>query len=205
MTQQTTGTVFDLGYQGYKGAREGRDRSRVAVLKDGLRIALGLGRGGRAKILPWFFITILGGIGLIMALIAGAAERIAGPGATERIGLPTHPDFYGIASFVLFVFAALVAPELLCRDKREGVINLYLVRPLTSSDYLLARWGAFFIVMTCAAWLGQVILFMGLWNMFRGGSPNTSQMLMRARVIAQAIALAVMLGALFFFGRGNGG
>ncbi len=49
------------------------------------------------------------------------------------------------------------------------------------------------------------ILFMGLWNMFKGGDANRSQMLMRARVIAQAVALVVILGALFFFGRGNGG
>lgn len=46
-----------------------------------------------------------------------------------------------------------------------------------------------------------VILFMGLWNMFRGGDANRSQMLMRARVIAQAIAIALLLGALYFFGR----
>jgi hypothetical protein len=50
-----------------------------------------------------------------------------------------------------------------------------------------------------------VILFLGLWNMFKGGegSANRSQMLMRARVIAQAVALVVILGALFFFGRGT--
>lgn len=48
-----------------------------------------------------------------------------------------------------------------------------------------------------------IILFMGLWNMFRGGDPNRSQMLMRARVIAQAVAIIVILGALFFFGRGS--
>ena len=46
---------------------------------------------------------------------------------------------------------------------------------------------------------------MGLWNMLRGGDSNRSQMLMRARVIAQAVAIVVILGALFFFGRGNGG
>ena len=50
-----------------------------------------------------------------------------------------------------------------------------------------------------------VILFMGMWNMFKGQDQNKSQMLMRARVIAQAVALAVLLGALYFFGRGNGG
>ena len=47
-----------------------------------------------------------------------------------------------------------------------------------------------------------VILFMGLWTMFQGDDPNRSQMLMRARVIAQAVALAILLGALYFFGRG---
>lgn len=47
-----------------------------------------------------------------------------------------------------------------------------------------------------------VILFLGLWNMFKGGDGNRSQMLMRARVIAQAVAIIVILGALFFFGRG---
>ena len=52
--------------------------------------------------------------------------------------------------------------------------------------------------------LGAVsfILFWGLWNMFRGGNPNLSQKLMRARVIAQFVAIVVILGALFFFGRG---
>ena len=50
-----------------------------------------------------------------------------------------------------------------------------------------------------------IILFMGLWNMLRGGDSNRSQMLMRARVIAQAVAIVVILGALFFFGRGYGG
>ena len=48
-----------------------------------------------------------------------------------------------------------------------------------------------------------IILFMGLWNMFRGGDPNLSQKLMRARVIAQAVAIVVILGALYFFGRGS--
>jgi hypothetical protein len=47
-----------------------------------------------------------------------------------------------------------------------------------------------------------VILGMGLWNMFRGGDGNTSQKLMRARVIAQAVAIVLLLGAFFFFGRG---
>jgi hypothetical protein len=61
------------------------------------------------------------------------------------------------------------------------------------------------VIVILAVGAVVVILFMGLWNMFRGQDQNRSQMLMRARVIAQAVALAVLLGALYFFGRGNGG
>ena len=158
----SSGTVFDTGYQRYTGAREGRSRSRIAVYKDGVRIALGFGRGGWAKVLPWAFIVILAGIGAIMALVAGAAERLGGPGAAAEAGLPSHADYYGIAAWITFVFAAVVAPELLCRDKRDGVISLYLVRPLTGSDYIIARWAAFLSVMAVALWIPQLILFLGL-------------------------------------------
>lgn len=49
-----------------------------------------------------------------------------------------------------------------------------------------------------------IVLGMGLWNMLKGGPGNTSQRLMRLRVAGQAIALALLLGALFFFGGGRG-
>jgi ABC-2 type transport system permease protein len=156
----TTGTVFDIGYRNYTGAREGRDRSQRAVFKDGIRIALGFGRPARAKVLPWFFIGVLAFIAIVMALSAGALSRAMGPEAASR--LPSHSDFYGIASIILFVFAAVAAPELLCPDRRDGTINLYLVRPLTGSDYVMARWAAFLMVMLGAAWLPQLILFLGL-------------------------------------------
>ena len=168
MTNQTdvrtvhSGTVFDIGYQRYTGRREGRGRARRAIFKDGVRTALGFGRGGRAKVLPWFFISVLAVIGLVFAIVAGAADRLGGPGTAARANLPSHSDFYGIASIIVFVFAAVVAPELLCPDRRNGVIHLYLVRPLTGSDYVVSRWGAFLSVMVGAAWLPQIILFLGL-------------------------------------------
>lgn len=154
------GTVFDIGYQRYDGPREGRGRARKAVFKDGVRAALGLGRGGRAKILPWSFIALLTGIGFILALVAGAALLLGGPQAVAQ--LPSHSDFYGIASIFFLVFAAIVAPGLICPDRRNGVINLYLVRPLTGSDYIVARWLAFLTVSLFVAWLPQFVLMVGL-------------------------------------------
>ncbi len=45
------------------------------------------------------------------------------------------------------------------------------------------------------------VLFAGLWNMLRGGSPNTSQLLMRWRVVLQFIALCLVMAAIYFSGR----
>ena len=101
------GTVFDIGYQNYTGPREGRNRARLSVYKDGVRTSLGLGRGARAKILPWFFIGVLVAIALIMAMVIGAAERFGGAGAAEQLNLPSHSDYYGIASIIFFVFVAI--------------------------------------------------------------------------------------------------
>jgi ABC-2 type transport system permease protein len=187
-----SGTVFDTGYRSYTGRREGRGRARLAIYKDGLRTALGFGRGGRAKVLPWLFIAVLSVIGLVFAIVAGAADRIGGPGTAEKVNLPSHADYYGIASIIVFVFAAVVAPELLCPDRRNGTINLYLVRPLTGSDYIMSRWGAFLTVMLAALWLPQFILFLGL----SGGAPAPVEYLGKhwldvPRFLAAGAAMAV--------------
>ena len=44
------------------------------------------------------------------------------------------------------------------------------------------------------------VLLLGLINMMRGGSPNTSQRLMRLRVLLQFIAIVVAMTALWAMG-----
>jgi hypothetical protein len=45
-----------------------------------------------------------------------------------------------------------------------------------------------------------VVLVLGLVNMMRGGSPSTSQRLMRARVLLQFLAILVIVGVLWWRG-----
>jgi hypothetical protein len=42
-----------------------------------------------------------------------------------------------------------------------------------------------------------VVLLLGLANMMRGGSPNTSQRLMRLRVLLQFIAIIIVMFAIW--------
>jgi len=46
-----------------------------------------------------------------------------------------------------------------------------------------------------------VVLVLGLVNMLRGGSPSTSQNLMRWRVILQFVAIIVIMATIWLMGR----
>ncbi len=45
-----------------------------------------------------------------------------------------------------------------------------------------------------------IVLLFGLWNMMRGGDPNLSQKLMRARVILQFIAIIIVMTVIYLAG-----
>ena len=151
---QPTGQLFDLGYQHYDGPREGRMRARKAVFTDGFKTTLGLGRGAGAKVLPILLFGAAMAPAVILALVASLTDGL--------LDLPGHPLYYDIVSTVLLIFAAIIAPELLCPDRRNGVISLYLVRPLSITDYVAARWLAFFAIVLLLVYSGQVVLLAGL-------------------------------------------
>jgi hypothetical protein len=56
------------------------------------------------------------------------------------------------------------------------------------------------LIVGAAVGLVTVVLFLGLINMMRGGSPNLSQKLMRWRVGLQFVALVIILTVLWLRG-----
>jgi len=63
--------------------------------------------------------------------------------------------------------------------------------------------GSFLSTFILPIALGAVtlVLFLGLANMMRGGSPNRSQQLMRWRVLLQFVAIVLAMVTLFALGR----
>ncbi len=57
------------------------------------------------------------------------------------------------------------------------------------------------LVIIVALLAVAVVLVLGLWNMMKGGSANTSQRLMRLRVLLQGIAIALVMFTLWVLGR----
>ena len=152
------GQVFDLGYRHYDGPREGRGRARRALFVNGIRTCFGLGRGAWAKVLPILFLVSVMVPAAVFAIMAGLLGEVF----ADVLNLPGPQDYYRVVSPILLIFSAIIAPELLCPDRRNGVINLYLVRPLSSNDYVVSRWLSFFAVSLVFIYAGQVVLLTGL-------------------------------------------
>jgi ABC-2 type transport system permease protein len=190
----TTGPaeVFDLGYRSYEGERTGRWRRRQAIWRDGLRISLGLGRGAAAKIAPWLLIAIALVPVVIMIVIASFAAGISGEDAD--VDLPSYAEYYEFAVIPIGLFAAIVAPLLLCPDRRDGVLSLYAARPLTAADYLGARWAGFLTVSAVVVWFPEALLFG--WNLL--DAPDKSSWLGDNWDIAPRFLLAGAVLAAFF-------
>lgn len=56
-------------------------------------------------------------------------------------------------------------------------------------------------VVTIAVAAVALVLVLGLFNMMRGGSPNTSQRLMRLRVLLQFVAIVITMVVVWAMGR----
>lgn len=148
------GEVFDRGYQHYAGERRGRSYAVRALTIYSIKRGLGIKKRWTAKILP----IILYGISFIPAIVIVGLLAFL-PAGELGIG---YGSLYGTLELVILVFAAALAPEMLCDDRRENVLQLYFSRPITRLDYLGAKVGAMAILMGTIVFLPPLILFVGL-------------------------------------------
>ena len=154
MESRPAGQLFDIGYQRYDGPRQGRNRARLALFVSGVRQSLGLGRGGRSKILPVLMVLV----SVVPAAVILVIAAISGGIIDRPVELG---DYFPINTLLLMIVAAILAPGLIVPDRTENVLSLYLVRPMGVFDYLAGRWLAFFLVTTVIILSGPLLLLAG--------------------------------------------
>lgn len=151
--QSASGNIYDLGYRRYEGVRLGRRHAVVTLYLHSLRAAFGLGRPATAKIVPF---------GLaILALIPATIQLGIAAVASDVVELYSHSGYYSYVQWIIALFVAAVAPELVGRDQRSRVLTLYFSRSLLRVDYALAKVAALTSALFVLTLLPQLVLFAG--------------------------------------------
>jgi ABC-2 type transport system permease protein len=166
---RAAGTIYDLGYQRYGGLRLGRNNAIANLIRYSFRAAFGMGRGSKAKMLPMLVTAIV---------FLPAVMQVAVASATGRSELVNYARQLDFTAFLLALFVAVQAPELVVTDKQQGVLSLYLSRPLTATDYAMSKMFALtgaMLVITLGPQLfmfvGKILLSPTPWTMFKGEYP----------------------------------
>jgi ABC-2 type transport system permease protein len=133
-SQGVNAEIYDRGYRSYDGPRTGVSGAIKTVITQSIRAVLGLGRSARHKVIP---VAVVAMAFVPAVVFVGLAALLP-----DEIGdefLPSYAEYYGFIITAMFLFAAFVAPELLCTDRRSGLLGVYLASPLDRTTYLLAK------------------------------------------------------------------
>lgn len=147
--------IVDRGYRPYEGPRGTLRSSMWAIVKDGYRRALGLRRRAWSKVMPWGLIALMLMITMVVIAVAWFADDLIPD-------LPSYAEYFDLTSQLGLLFVALTGPLLLVPDRVNGVLAVYMSRPLRMSDYLLAKTAALVSLMLTFYLVPQTILHLGL-------------------------------------------
>ncbi len=181
----TESVIHDIGFRHYDGPRLGRGWAFRSLLIETLRGCYGLGRPSKVKAMPW----VLTGLIIAPALIIVAITVVTG-GTTLPL---SYTQYAGGMWLLIAMFVAGRAPYAISRDLRDGVMPLYLSRPILRRDYVLAKFcgvalGVFLyitapiVVLLVGALLAKFPVWHELWAALGG--------------VAMAAVLALLLTAL---------
>jgi len=151
------GAVYDRGYRPYEGPRGQRGAATLALYKGSMRRALGLRRSWRQKVAPF---TLLAIVTIPAVVNVGIGYVTRDRFLSQRIQIITYRQYVGVSA-ALLLFVALVAPDVMCPDRRQHVLPLMFARPITGIDYVVAKFGAIATILFAFSFLPQVVLFVG--------------------------------------------
>lgn len=128
--------IIEGGYRRYDGERSGTRGAIRSTTINAMQRALGLRRAARFKILP----VLAAVLAYVPAIVyAGVAALFPPDELLRNQFLPSYGEYFFFITAAIVLFCAFVAPEVLCTDRRTGMLGIYLASPLTRTTYLVSK------------------------------------------------------------------
>ncbi len=167
----TDARIVDARYRPFEGSIEQGSRGAIMSMArwSALR-ALGARRRWTAKVVP----VGLALIALGPAITALGVQALLGDQLGQG-GLPVdlvpYAPYYGLISFAILAYAALIIPETICPDRRSRVLDLYLSTALSARDYVLGKLLAALVPLLTVTTVPLLVLYVG--TVFFSPAPTT--------------------------------
>lgn len=183
--------IIDRGYRRYTGPRTNVRGAMVTIWRQSVQRALGLRRSVWAKVLPIASV----GISYIPAIVFVGMVSLLPDVDVDEIELPSYGNYFPFIQAAIVLFIAFVGPEILCTDRRTGMLGIYLASPLTRTTYLLAKAAATASVLALVT-VGPPLLML-VANVVQGVGPDGPAGVAGtlARIVGAGVVLAVLYTA----------
>ena len=184
--------IIDRGYRRYDGPRLGTRGAMRSLAVHSAQRALGLRRPLSAKIFPVISVVIA----YLPALVFVGMAAFLPEDIVERRLLPTYSEYYGFVTSAIIVFTAFVAPEVLCPDRRNGLLGLYLASPLNRNTYLASKAASVMGVLGLVT-TGPLVLLLVAYT-FEGSGPDGPGdfLLLLARILLAGGAVSAVYASI---------
>jgi len=195
----TTTEILERGYRRYDGPRLGVGAAMRSVIRFTVQRCLGIHRPARTKVFPILVIVLAYVPTIVYVGVTVLGNRLQKSGVPGRsmanAFVPSYAGNYLSITLAIIVFAAFVAPEVLCPDRRTGLLGLYLASPLGRLTYLMSK-AAAVLLLTMVVTVGPpTILLIGYATQGFGPSGLAGWASTIARILGAGVAVAVLTTA----------
>jgi len=150
--------IEDIGYSRYEGERRGRLAAVWSLARFGALGTLGARRSWRSKILPIALIALA----FTPTLVVLGLHAIVGARFGGRFpDLVPYGSYYLEIGIVVLLFAGITTPDLLCPDRRNRVLSLYLSTAVSRTEYVVGRMLGALLPLLLTTLAPVVVLYAG--------------------------------------------
>lgn len=148
----------DTRYARYDGIRRAPWMAVISLARWSALGALGARKSWRAKFLP----VTLTLVAFLPAFAVLAIRAIIGQRFADRFPeLIPYRQYLTEIGLTITIFAAILCPELLCPDRRDNVLSLYLSTAVGRLTYVVGKFIAAVVPLLCLTLVPVLLLFVG--------------------------------------------